>query len=299
MKINARKIALFLGLTFSVNWAFVGLFFFFGGRWGSPSSMLVAIVYMFIPAAVAVTVQKLLYRQPVIKPLGISFRLNRWFAVAWLLPFVLTFSTLGVSLFFPWVEYSPDMSGMFERFKTALSPQQLELAKRQVAALPMHPVWISLFAGLMAGPTINAIAGFGEELGWRGFLQSEFAPLGFWKSSFLIGALWGVWHAPLILAGHNYPEHPKAGVFMMIVFCTLYAPIFSHVRRKAKSVIAAAVLHGSLNAGAGIAIMVVKGGDDLTVGVTGLAGLIVLAIADLCLFLFGRTVQKKTVPEPS
>jgi membrane protease YdiL (CAAX protease family) len=260
--------------------------------------MLVAVLYMFIPAAAAVTVQKLMYRRPLIKPLGISFRLNWWFLAAWLVPFVLTFSALGVSLIFPWVEYSPDMSGMLERLTSSLSPEQLELAKRQLAALPMHPVWMGLLVGLVAGPTINAIAGFGEELGWRGFLQNECAPLGFWKSSLLIGALWGVWHAPLILAGHNFPEHPKAGVFMMILFCTLYAPIFSYVRRKAKSVIAAAILHGSLNAGAGLAIMVVKGGDDLTVGVTGLAGLIVLVTVNLCLFLFGRTAEQESAPEP-
>ena len=119
--------------------------------------------------------------------------------------------------------------------------------------------------------------------------------MGFWKSSALIGIIWGVWHAPIILQGHNYPQHPVAGVFMMVAWCVLLAPIFSYARLKAKSVIAAAIIHGSLNATAGLAIMVVKGGNDLLVGVTGAAGFIVLAIINLFIFIFERFIAKESV----
>jgi len=116
--------------------------------------------------------------------------------------------------------------------------------------------------------------------------------MGFWKSSALIGVIWGVWHAPLILQGHNYPQHPVVGVFMMIGWCLLLAPIFSYVRLKAKSVLAAAIIHGSLNATAGLAIMVVEGGSDLVIGVTGLAGFIVLAIVNIGIFAYVRISLK-------
>lgn len=139
---------------------------------------------------------------------------------------------------------------------------------------------------LVAGITINAIAGFGEELGWRGLLQKELAYLGFWKSNILIGLIWGVWHAPIILQGHNYPEHPETGIFMMIIFTLLLAPIFSYVRLKAKSVIPAAIAHGTLNATFALDLMVIRGGNDLTVGISGLAGFIALAIANLGLFIY-------------
>jgi len=123
--------------------------------------------------AAAIVVQRLIYKEPVKEPLGISFRLNRWFLVAWLLPPVIAFAVLGVSLLFPAVEYSPEMAGMLERFKSVLPPEQLEQMKNQSAALPVHPIWIGLFQGLLAGITVNAVAGFGEELGWRGLLQRE------------------------------------------------------------------------------------------------------------------------------
>jgi len=136
------------------------------------------------------------------------------------------------------------------------------------------------------------VAGFGEELGWRGFLQRELGYLGFWKSSALIGLIWGAWHAPIILQGHNYPQHPVAGVFMMIIFTLLLSPIFSYVRLKSGSVLAAAVIHGSLNGTVGLSVMVIKGGNDLTVGVTGLAGFIVLFIVNAGIFIYDRYPAK-------
>jgi len=147
----------------------------------------------------------------------------------------------------------------------------------------------------VAGITINAIAGFGEELGWRGLLQKELGYLGFWRSSAVIGIIWGIWHAPIIIQGYNYPQHPLAGVFMMTVFTLLLSPIFGYVRLKARSVIAAAIIHGSLNATAGLAIMVVAGGNDLMIGVTGLAGFIVLLIVNIAIFVYDRFLTRDPV----
>jgi membrane protease YdiL (CAAX protease family) len=295
MERNIKKTLIFIGLTFFLNYLLVILFFVFGGTWSMPGSLVVPLFYMFIPMLVAIFVQKYLYQEPLRKPLGISFKINRWFFVAWLFPILLAFATLGVSLLLPGVEFSPEMSGMIEKYADLLSPEQLEEMKEQAAALPVHPIWLALLEGLLAGITINAVAGFGEELGWRGFLQKELGYLGFWKSSLLIGLIWGLWHAPLILQGHNYPEHPLAGVLMMTVFTLLFAPLISYVRLKARSVIAAAVMHGTLNGTAGLSLIVIKGGNDLLVGVTGLAGFIVLALSNVVLFFWLRHQSRKGI----
>ena len=285
---SLRKAGLFVAWTFGISWLLAGAFWAFGGKWNTPVAMAVGVAYMFVPMAVAIGVQKLACHEPLRGPLGISFRLNRWFAIAWLLPPLLAFAALGVSLLLPSVEYSATMEGMFERYRSLLSPEKLAEMRGQAAKLPVHPIWLALALGLVAGVTINAVAGFGEELGWRGFLQRELGDLGFWRSSLLIGAIWGAWHAPLILQGHNYPQHPVAGAFLMVLFCVLLAPILSYVRLKARSVLAAAVLHGTLNGTAGIALLVVRGGSDLLVGVTGLAGLLVLGLADAALWAYDR-----------
>ncbi len=295
MNRNIKKALLFVALTFFFSWLLAAGFYALGGRLNSPGAFVVLLVYMFIPMSIAIIVQKVIYREAVRKPLGISFKLNRWFLVAWLLPPIIAFATIGVSVVLPGVEYSPDMAGMFERFKDVLTLEQMELLKSQAAALPIHPIWLSLVQGLIAGVTINALAAFGEELGWRGLLQREFGYLGFWKSSAAIGLIWGVWHAPIIIQGYNYPQNPRGGVLMMIVWTLLLSPIFSYVRLRAKSVIAAAIIHGSLNGTAGLALLVVKGGNDLTVGVTGLAGFIVLALVNIGILIYERAVAKEPV----
>lgn len=295
MNRNVKKALLFVALAFFFSWLLAAVFYVLGGRLNTFPAFVVLIVYMFIPMTMAIIVQKLVYKEALREPLGISLKPNRWFLVAWLLPPIIAVATVGVSLLFPGVAYSSQMTRLFEMFESTLTPEQIEQAKSQIAALPIHLIWLTLMQGLIAGVTINAVAAFGEELGWRGLLQRQLGYLGFWKSSAIIGLIWGVWHAPIIIQGYNYPEHPLAGVLMMTVFTLLLSPIFSYVRLKAKSVIAAAIIHGSLNGTVGLAIMVVKGGNDLTVGVTGLPGFIVPAVVNAGILVYERIGAREPV----
>ena len=288
MALNVRKIALFVLMTFALSWLLAETFFHLGGKLNSLLAMPVLVLYMFVPATVTVIVQKVICREGVVKPLQVSFKPNGWFLVAWISPLFLALGALGTALLLPGITFSPDMAGMFERYRGLVTPEQMKLMKQQIASLPIHPFWLGALAGLVAGPTVNTIAGFGEELGWRGFLQKELGPLGFWKSSLLIGFIWGVWHAPVIVRGYNYPQHPVAGALMMTAFAMLLAPAFSYIRLRAKSVIAPSILHGTLTATGGLAILVIKGGNDLTTGVTGLAGFVVLALVNLALVLYDQ-----------
>ncbi len=106
--------------------------------------------------------------------------------------------------------------------------------------------------------------------------------------SLLVGLIWGVWHAPLIAMGHNYPQHPIPGIAMMIAWCVLLAPLFTYIRIRSGSVIAASILHGTLNGTAVLALLLLAGGNDLTVGLTGLAGFIVLALANVAMAVYDR-----------
>src|SRR5262245_13498299 len=239
---------------------------------------------MFMPTLCAVVVQKLIYKAPLKKPLRINFRLNRWFLVAWLLPLLLAFATFGVALLFPGVTFSPDKQDNFRYL--LLKPEHVGI---EIAAfLFTWAVLLLLAQGLLTAMTVNALAGFGEELGWRGFLQRELDSLGFWKASALIGVVWGLWHAPLIVQGFNYPQHPWAGVFFMTLGSVLLAPLFAYVCLKANSVIAASILHGATNSFSIFATMGLEGGNDLLIGVVGLAGCIVLVAVNIGMVVFDR-----------
>jgi membrane protease YdiL (CAAX protease family) len=286
VKINIKKVLLFLGFTYLFSWLLAFLFYGLGGIPATPADVVMKAVYMFVPMTMAIIVQKGIYKQTLRQPLRISFHLNRWFLVAWFLPLIVAIATLGVNLLLPGIQYSPDLSGFIDRMRSVLTPHRLAQLKQQLETLPINPFWLGMVQGMIGGVTINAVAGFGEELGWRGLLLKELLPLGFWRSSLLIGAIWGFWHAPIILHGHNYPQHPHLGVGMMIVFCMLLSPLFCYVTLKSGSVIAAAIIHGSFNGTAGLSIMLIKGGSDLTVGVTGVAGFLVLFAANVLMWLY-------------
>jgi membrane protease YdiL (CAAX protease family) len=198
-----------------------------------------------------------------------------------------------VSLLFPGVTFSSDKKNIFGDL--LLTPDQL--------GIHAHRFWLgcclALLQGLVTGITVNAVAGFGEELGWRGFLQRELSVLGFWKASAAIGLVWGLWHAPLIVRGFNYPEHPWVGVFAMTAMTVLLSPLFGYVTLKANSVVAAAIFHGTFNGAAPLMTLGVQGGNDLLVGMTGLAGLIVLLIANIGLAVFDPALYRVRHYSPS
>lgn len=290
---KTNKAALFLLITFVINYSMVGLFQLFGGNYSGITGTMLASVYMFIPLIAALIVSKGVYKEKPKDTFRISFKINTWFFVGWLLFPLLGFLTLGINLLFPGIEYTPEMTGMFNRFEEMFSTKQIEEMRVSIEKIPFHPIWMALIQGLVAGATLNALFGFGEEAGWRGYLLQQWKHMHFWKASLLIGFVWGIWHAPLILMGHNYPQHPHLGVLMMTIWCILLTPVFLYVTLKAKSVLAAAVMHGTLNASVGIPIMVISGGNDLTTGMTGFPGFIALTLVILLLMGYDTCISKE------
>jgi uncharacterized protein len=139
-----RRAATFIGVTFVGNWSFALLFFVLGGRWNTSIGYAFGAAYMFVPALVALVLQKRVYREPVREPLGISFRLNRWFLAAWLLPPVIALATLGLSLLLPGIEYAPQMQGLFERYAALMTPEQMQQFQGQVTQAPISVFWLAL-----------------------------------------------------------------------------------------------------------------------------------------------------------
>ena len=243
-----RKSLLFLAIAFAASWLLAFTYIEFFGTHYSWQFALMGALYMFGPAVAAVVVQRV-YRLPVVEPLRISFRLNRWFLVAWLLPPVLALAATAVSLLLPGVEFTsdPTRANIFQFMAQNFSEAEQRELTGSVNDMPIHPFFLVLAGGMAAGATINAVAGFGEELGWRGFLVREWAQLGFWRSSWLAGVVWGIWHAPFLIYGHNYPGHTFSGVVVMTIWTMLFTPLITYVCLRAESVIAAAIMHGTLN----------------------------------------------------
>ena len=126
-------------------------------------------------------------------------------------------------------------------------------------AVPLARVLIGLGAGappsadalplsslLLAVPTVlvmQSLFAIGEEAGWRGWLHGELRPLGFWPMSLLIGAMWAVWHAPIVLALGLAPR--EAITYLGTIVAV--APLLSALREVSGTAWAAVLGHGLLN----------------------------------------------------
>jgi len=85
---------------------------------------------------------------------------------------------------------------------------------------------------------------FGEEYGWRFYLQDRmFALAGSVRGVVLIGIIWGLWHLPLNLMGMNFPNDLIAGNIVYIVYAVVVGIIFSYAVLRTDSIWIAVLLH--------------------------------------------------------
>ena len=288
------SVNMFIGFTFLIS-ALLAIFYHLLFPEKDPVSYsILAIVYMFMPTLGVVFVDKWVGPKKSWKSLAINFNFNGWMIWAILLPLFLAVTSLFVNILWPEVTFSPDMKGFYAKLKEQ-SPEQAELTRIQLENLPV-PAWV-MFIGqaLLAGLTINAVAAFGEEFGWRGFMVREYKNLKFWNAALRIGIVWGKWQAPLILMGLNYPMHSQLGVGLMVIWCILLSPLFLYIRMKTHSVIGASIMHGVLNGAAGFPLIYIIGGDDIINGVTGFSGFIALLIFILGLIIFDLRLSNNPI----
>lgn len=232
-----------------------------------------APAYMFSPLIAGLTV---CFRRDIpLAEAGLRLGRVRWLAVA----AVVALPLVGLTLL----------------FAVAVPGVGFDLAVDPVPGLelPPGPLGIVALFGLVLGlgVTVNAVFAVGEEFGWRGYLLWELAPLGFWRASLAIGALWGVWHAPIIVAGYNYPSFPVSGVLVMTLACLSFSPVYTYLVVRAESVLAAAFLHGVFNGSAGfvIAYAVTEGAvlSEFVASPVGAAGIFTFSLAAVGIALSG------------
>ena len=157
-----------------------------------------------------------------------------------------------------------------------LAPAQMEQVER------MTPTALLLITGIQAvllAPFTALLLGFGEEYGWRGYLQSELVRMGRVRGILLLGVIWGLWHAPVIVMGHNYPGYPVVGVFLMIGYTVGLGFVLGYAVLKSGSVLLAAFLHALNNQVVGfLSVMVYRPTDPVFSFGVGLYGIAVLAV---------------------
>jgi membrane protease YdiL (CAAX protease family) len=190
--------------------------------------------------------------------------------------------------------------GSFDPELTVLKNLAATTGKPELTATTL--LLVQALQVVVIGPIINIIPTLGEELGWRGYLLPKLR--GFFSDRaalFITGMIWGIWHWPVIVMGHNYGTgyvgYPWLGILAMIVFCVVLGIIEGYVAIKLASVIPAAMIHSVLNAGGGLPIYLAKSGYNTLLGpaVTGLIGGLPFIVLAVVLFIKAGPKIKSTV----
>lgn len=205
-------------------------------------------------------------------------------AIFW--PGIIVVISIAVAAAFGWAKLDLVHFSGFAETLAASVPES--------AANAMPPIGLLVALQLLMipiGAVINSVAAFGEEVGWRGWLLPALQPLGIWPALLISGAIWGLWHSPLILLGYNFGLTDWRGVALMTVACVFWGVLLGWSRLRSGSVWPAVVGHGALNASAGLIVVILAAGEEPALPLIlplGVAGWIAAACAILLLTLLGQ-----------
>lgn len=283
-------------LTCLISWAIAAVFFLCGGVFAGPAKYIFGSAYMFIPMLTAMGIQKFYDKTPLKSTALFSLKVNKWWITAWLLLPAICFLSIFLSSLHPDIRFSWTMEGVMNQLSTLPPKEMAEAKMRMQMFTPGISFVLMLVSALFSGITINALVSFGEEYGWRNYLVYALKDYTIFKTSLFIGFVWGLWHFPLILfGGLNYPHFPIAGIFMMIIFCICLSPLMIYFTVKTKSVLVAAIMHGTLNASAGFGVVYLIGGNELLNGMPGLFGCLALVIVTAIFFIYDKYITKENI----
>ena len=289
MNSETRGVVVYLLLAFGMAWALWEIPLLFGVSPRNPLFQLAVLPGAFAPAVAAIVVRKWVTREG-FADAGLRLNLRRWpcYLVAWLLPLPVT--AIIVALAVVLGIGRPDFSLM--RALRTLAPEGASVPALPPNLLLVVPVQL-LITALLATPIL-----WGEEFGWRGYLQMRLLHRRPLLAAVATGLIWGVWHYPLNLRGYNFPNHPLLALVAFPVSTVLLSIIFGWLRLKTGSVWAASLAHAATNAvGGSLTVLLFAGGPDLAfVGYLGLLGWVPLGALCAWIVLGGQLQPEAVTP---
>ena len=271
-KLDLRGIGWFLTIAFGIAWLLELPTLLDGQGLNSSWATLYSAVNFAPAIATFVVVRWIHPLQGVRKATGLRFGApgSRW-GLYWLFGW-LGFVAFGIA--------APFVGALFGLFPIDLTDfslyrESLENAPGGETFLALGSIETVVLVALLTLPLwVLLLTPFslGEEWGWRGYLLPRLLPLGQWPALLISGAIWGLWHAPLIVLGANYPGHPILGVFLMTINCMIVGIILGWTRLATGSIWPAVLGHAGFNASAGAAYIFGRAGAEYDQAQVTLAG---------------------------
>jgi hypothetical protein len=272
---------LFLLITFAWSWAVAAYAYIrsgadplvFDALSNSDYPLLLVITYQAGPGVAAFLCVLIYDRRRFFEALGLNRNpFNIWLLVAFLAPVLITVASYYVTGAFS----GREILSLGEAYQ-----RQFEQAGVDIESLPVtveqYAIIQLALAPFIAG-VVNTIAFIlTEEAGWRGFLWDRWRRLPFWRHALLTGFIWGVWHAPIVALGHNYPGMPVWGPIIFTLWVMLITPMIALIRERGGTMVHAAMFHGVLNGVSGITVVLMADASMPWRGTLGLGGFAALA----------------------
>ena len=297
--ITSKRIIIYLVLTFVISYVFEFVAMYINSTNKNISQILLSgtgAIAMFLPA-VCVALTRIITKEGMDKSYLklVDFKKNlKYYLIAWFAPALLII--LGAVLYF--VIFKGDYSPEMEYLSNVYKGQGVDVTSNQLVSLLVSQTVTAVFLA----PLLNCITCFGEEWGWRGYLLPKMLE----KMSILpvvvvSGIIWGLWHLPLIIMGHNYgldySFYPYGGILAMCVFCIFTGAFLSFVTIKSKSCIPAIIGHGAINGMASVGIYFSKTGGNPFIGPSAvgiIGGLPLLITAVIMVIILVRDEKTKS-----
>lgn len=280
---NRKGVAAYLLITFGMSWTLWEGAIRLGVSVNSPFFQLAMLPGAFAPATAAFVVRKWVTREGFADAgLRLNFRKWPYYVVAWLLPLTVVACIVIAAILFG--VGAPDFS-LVRGLKYLASS-----VGRTPLHTPSHP-WLVLAAFALP---VNAILAtpilFGEEFGWRGYLQLRLFPERPFRSAIVTGVIWGVWHYPLLLRGYDFPQNRPGSLIVFPVTTIFLSVIFGWLRLKTGSIWSAALAHSATNAiGVALSLLLFSGGGSLLfLSYLGILGWLPLGAFSAWIVLSGR-----------
>ena len=209
-----QLIAAILGISFLIG--FLAMYLW---KKDSPQWKIFPGFYTFLPALISVLLVLVLE--------------NRWslgdFSITAFDPFYLALGFVIPVIFYA-INLTVHLWGASYRLRSNIEWKKI---------LPAIPLSILVLIVFVAG----------EEIGWRGFLQTPLIEtFGTVAGLILLGAIWGIWHAPIALRGHNLSSHFWAEAFVLYPYvCVCYAFPLAFLTIQSGSILPALIFHATNN----------------------------------------------------
>jgi membrane protease YdiL (CAAX protease family) len=272
---RTKGIISFLLLAFGMAWILWEIPLRLGISPRSPAFQLAVLPGGFAPAIAAFIVRRWITREG-FADAGLRLNLRRWlyYVVGWLLPLPVTMIIVLLGFVFRIGE--PDFS--LQRALGVLLPN------RTVPAPPPY-IWLLMPVQLAITALIATPILWGEEFGWRGYLQVRLFSRRPLLAAIATGLIWGAWHYPINLRGYNFPGHPVAGLIVFPISTVLLSIVLGWLRLRTGSVWATSLAHAATNAiGGSLTTFLYLGGADMIfVGYLGLLSWVPLGL--LCIWI--------------